>query len=188
MKISTGILLVMMLFVVSCGGGQETIKIDPNKPDWVDRGGGAFQGDASSGSAFYGVGPADAKTHPTTTSRRTAADLNARADLARAFKTNITDLVKAYERVVSDGEMANVEVFSQQATTGFTSVTLVGAAIVDRYYDRYEKTQYSLCRMNVAQFKNQIKQLNNLAEEVEEIILNNAKEAIDELTKMQNQR
>ena len=59
--------------------------------------------------------------------------------MARSFQTKIEELVKAYERVVSDGEMANVESFHQQATTGFTSLTLVGAAIIDRYYDRDEK-------------------------------------------------
>ncbi len=188
MKISKVVLLIIMLIVVSCGGGQKTVQTDPDRPDWVDRGGGAFPAEAASGSAFYGVGPADAVSHPTTTSRRTAADLNARADLARSFQTKIEELVKAYERVVSDGEMANVESFHQQATTGFTSLTLVGAAIIDRYYDRDEKTQYSLCRMDVESFKDQLKQLNNLAEEVEQIIIENADAAFDELTKMPNQQ
>lgn len=186
MKKTTGILMVVMLFVASCGGGKEVVKTDPNRPDWVDRGGGAFPGDAVAGAAFYGVGPAGSKSHPTPTSRRTAADLNARADLARSFKTRIVDLVKAYERVVSDEELANVENFHQQATTGFTDLVLVGAAIVDRYYDRYEETQYSLCRMNPSKFKDQLKQLNDLAEEVEKIIIDHAEEAFDELTRMQN--
>ena len=39
MKISKVVLLIIMLIVVSCGGGQKTVQTDPDRPDWVDRGG-----------------------------------------------------------------------------------------------------------------------------------------------------
>lgn len=42
--------------------------------------------------------------------------------------------------------------------------------------------------MDVESFKDQLKQLNNLAEEVEQIIIENADAAFDELTKMPNQQ
>ena len=47
MKISKVVLLIIMLIVVSCGGGQKTVQTDTDKPDWVDRGGGAFPADAA---------------------------------------------------------------------------------------------------------------------------------------------
>ena len=70
----------------------------------------------------------------------------------------------------------------QQATTALTSLTLAGAFIVNRYYDPSEKAQYSLARMSITDFKNQIEQLESLSEEVESIILNNAEAAFGELS------
>ena len=136
-------MLLAILMVAGCGGsGPKVEKPTSNRPDWIDMGSGAFPGDV--GTAFYGVGLAELRTHPTLSSRRTAADLNARAELARSFKTKIDDLLKAYERIISDGETSTVESFHQQATTAFTSITLTGAFIVNRYYDASEKAQYSL--------------------------------------------
>ena len=181
MKRTTIFLLLAMFIAAGCGGsGAKVEKPTSNRPDWIDMGSGAFPGDV--GSAFYGVGLAEAKTHPTLSSRRTAADLNARAELARSFKTKIDELLKAYERIVSDGELTTVESFHQQATTALTSLTLVGAFIVNRYYDPSEKAQYSLARMSITDFKNQIEQLESLSEEVESIILNNAEAAFGELS------
>ncbi len=181
MKRSMMFLLLTVLIAAGCSGSSHKIeKPTSNRPDWIDMGSGAFPGDA--GTAFYGVGLAEANTHPTLSSRRTAADLNARAELARSFKTKIDELLKAYERIISDGEVATVESFHQQATTAFTSLTLTGAFIVNRYYDKSEKAQYSLARMSVSDFKSQIEQMDALSEEVESVILNNAETAFGELS------
>ena len=182
MKRTTIFLLLAMFTVAGCGGSSPKVETPTSdRPDWIDMGSGAFPGDV--GSAFYGVGLAEAKTHPTLSSRRTAADLNARAELARSFKTKIEELLKAYERIISDGETTTVESFHQQATTALTNITLTGAFITDRYYDPSEKAQYSLARMSISDFKNQIEQLEDLSEEVESIILNNAEAAFGELSK-----
>ena len=181
MKKTTIFLLLTMFIAAGCAGSSPKVeKPTSNRPDWIDMGSGAFPGDA--GSAFYGVGLAEANTHPTLSSRRTAADLNARAELARSFKTKIDELLKAYERIISDGEVATVETFHQQATTAFTSITLTGAFIVNRYFDPSEKAQYSLARMSIMNFKSQIEQMEALSEEVESIILDNAKAAFGELS------
>lgn len=182
MKRTTIFLLLAMFTVAGCGGSSPKVETPTSdRPDWIDMGSGAFPGDV--GSAFYGVGLAEAKTHPTLSSRRTAADLSARAELARSFKTKIDELLKAYERIVSDGTVTTVESFHQQATTALTSITLAGAFIVNRYYDKSEKAQYSLARMSISDFKNQIEQLEELSDEVESIILDNAEAAFGELSK-----
>ena len=182
MKRTTIFLLLAMFTVAGCGGSSPKVETPTSdRPDWIDMGSGAFPGDV--GSAFYGVGLAEAKTHPTLSSRRTAADLNARAELARSFKTKIDELLKAYERIVSDGTLTTVESFHQQATTALTNITLTGAFIVNRYFDRSEKAQYSLARMSISDFKNQIEQLEELSDEVESIILDNAEAAFGELSK-----
>lgn len=177
---------IVMIMFVGCGGsGPKVEKPTENRPDWVDQGSGAFPDDNN--VAFYGVGLAELKTHPTLSSRRTAADLNARAELARSFKTKIDELLKAYERIVSDGELTNIESFHQQATSAFTNMTLTGAFIVNRYFDPSEKAQYSLARMSLTDFKSQIEQMEELSEEVEQTILNHAEKAFEEISKRAGQ-
>ena len=184
MRKKIAIMASLTVIIGACAVNRTSVPTPTlDRPEWIDQGSGAFGGDV--GVAFYGVGAADAKTHPTVTSRRTASGLNARAELARSFKTEINDLLKAYERVVSDGEIANVEVFSQQATTAFTSITLTGAFIVDRYFDTSEQVQYALTRMSISDFKKQIEEMEQLSEEVQETIMNNAEDAFQELVEQE---
>lgn len=181
MKSKMILLSVVTFFFVGCGGsGPKVEKPTENRPDWVDMGSGAFPDEEN--VAFYGVGLAELMTHPTLSSRRTAADLNARAELARSFTTKIEEMLKAYERIVGDGELANIESFHQQATKAFTDLNLTGAFIVNRYYDPSEKAQYSLARMSLTDFKSQIEQMEELSEEVEQTILNHAEEAFGEIS------
>ncbi|MCH7955621.1 MAG: LPP20 family lipoprotein [Candidatus Marinimicrobia bacterium] len=172
-------LLLAMFIAAGCGGSSLKVeKPTSNRPEWIEKGTGAFGGDGE--NAYYGVGFAETKTHPTLSSRRTAADLNARAALARSFKTTVMEKVKTYERIVSDGEDSDVETFYQQALIAMTNFTLTGAFIVNRYYDKSEKAQYSLARVSIKDFKNQIQQMETLSDEVESIIIKHAEEAFGE--------
>lgn len=173
--------ILLGLSLLACGGATQ---LTPTKgrPEWIDKGGGFFSGDK--GTAFYGVGAASNISIPSL--RRTTAEAQARADIARVFKSRISNLVKAYSRSISGGgDAANakesMEQFAQEATKAFTSMELSGVLIVDRYYDEKERTQYALAVMDLAAFKDQVSQMRDLSEQAQEAIKANADEAFGEL-------
>ena len=135
-RIFSSLLVLACAFLfMQCGGKPKPIDTmrpgkDPNRPGWVDKGSGFFDGDK--GKAFYGVGAVSGLKNVSL--RRTSADTQARADIARVFKTHVADLVRIYQREVSDIDKSAAETFAEQATKGFTSMDLSGAQIVDRYF------------------------------------------------------
>ena len=174
------------LVLLACGGPSQ---LTPTKgrPGWIDQGGGFFSGDQ--GRAFYGVGAASNISNPSL--RRTAADAQARADIARVFKSKIGNLVKVYSQSTSGGgDAANVnestEQFAQETTKAFTSMDLAGAQIVDRYFDTEERTQYSLAVMNLDAFTDQVSQMEALGAKARDAITANADRAFRELDDMEN--
>ena len=179
---------VASILFLACGGSNQ---LTPTKgrPEWIDQGGGFFTGDQ--GRAFYGVGAASNISSPSL--RRTTADVQARADIARIFKTHVADLVKVTVRSVSGGADAgtaseSTQQFAQSATKAFTSLDLSGSQIVDRYFDAGERTQYSLAVMDINAFTNQVTQMNELSDRAREAIITNAEAAFSELEELESQQ
>jgi hypothetical protein len=180
--------VAVSILLLACGGSNQ---LTPTKgrPEWIDKGGGVFTGDQ--GRAFYGVGAASNISSPSL--RRTAADVQARADIARVFKTHIADLVKVTTRSISGGGDAataseSSEQFAQSATKAFTSLDLSGSQVVDRYYDTGERTQYSLAVMDINAFTDQVTQMNELSDRARQAIVSNAEQAFAELEELENQQ
>jgi hypothetical protein len=179
--------LALMAVVAGCGGPPKPLLPSDNRPGWIDKGGGFFSGDK--GRAFYGVGAASNISLPSL--RRNSADAQARADLARTFKTHINDLGKIYSKSVSGGGSAgdareSSEQFASQVTTALTEMDLTGSMIVDRFYDTRERTQYSLVVLDVDGFRNQIDQVRSLTQQAQAVIKANADSAFAELDAMVN--
>jgi len=177
LRIIVSILLIGFAFYVLQCSGSRTVASD--RPEWADKGGGFYTADW--GKAFYGVGAASNINNVGL--RRNAADTQARADLARNFSTRIEDLIKIYAKSVSGGveNAVSEEQLAQQATRAFTDMDLSGAIIVDRYYDSVEKVQYSLTKLDMNMFKNQIDKMKELSQEVKNLIEKNAETAFGEL-------
>ncbi|MBT5874176.1 MAG: hypothetical protein HOH43_12215 [Candidatus Latescibacteria bacterium] len=178
---------IALILLVACGGSNQ---LTPTKgrPAWIDQGGGFFTGDQ--GRAFYGVGAASNISSPSL--RRTTADVQARADIARIFKTHVADLVKVTTRSVSGGADAasateSTQQFAQSATKAFTSLDLSGSQVVDRYWDATERTQYSLAVMDMNAFSDKITQMNELSETAREAIISNADQVFAELEALDSQ-
>ena len=169
-------------FGIGCGGGQKDLaqvsQNNPNRPAWVDKGAGFFKGDH--GKAFYGVGASMVKNPQL---RRSAADAQARADLARTFQSNIKNMVKIYaaETAAGDPDRVSQENFTSEATKAFTNMDLSGSSIVDKWYDPIEKVQYSLAILDMESFQNQVQRMKELSAAVKEAIQKNATKAFDEL-------
>ena len=183
-RVLGSVAVVLGLILVACGGPSQ---LTPTKgrPGWIDKGGGFFSGDQ--GRAFYGVGAASNISNPSL--RRTAADAQARADIARVFKSKIANLVKVYVQSTSGGGNAasvqeSTEQFARETTTAFTSMDLSGSQIVDRYFDQEERTQYSLVVMNMESFTDQVSQMAALGAKARQAITANAEKAFNELEQM----
>jgi len=182
MKFNLFYVALLALMITACSGGKKKIdlmnpEIDPNKPGWAEKGGGFFDGDK--GTSFYGVGTITRMRNVSL--RRTGADTEARADISRIFKSHIANLVKVYQRELTDMDKNASEAFVQDATKAFTSMDLSGAQIIDRYYSVQEQTQYSLAVLDLNSFKDQIEKMNNLSDRAKQIIIENADKAFEEI-------
>jgi hypothetical protein len=157
----------------------------PGRPKWIDQGGGFFSGDR--GKAFYGVGVASNISSPSL--QRSVAETQARADIARVFKSKIENLVKVYTRSISGGpgNRESPEQFAQETTRAFTSMELSGATVIDHYFDPRQKALYALAILDAEAFKTQLENLNELSEQTRQIIQENADKAFEELDQLEQQ-
>ena len=167
---------LVAIIIAGCASSSQTTS---NRPGWVDKGSGFFSGDR--GKAFYGVGAATGIRNVQL--RRTTAETNARADIARAFKTKVADLVKVYMRHVSGGDPArsSEEQTAQQVTRAFTEMDLVGARVIDHFFDPADQTEYALVVMDAAGMKDQVAQMKQLSKQIQDAILKNSDDAFNEL-------
>lgn len=152
---------VMVTMLAGCGGSEKATT-SSNAPEWVAKGGGYHDGER--GKAFYGVGASTGVTNVQL--RRTAAETNARADLARMFKTRVQDMVEVYASALqagSDGRVSE-EASTSQITRALTNMELVGSVVIDHYYDSSDKTQYALVVLDVEGMKSSLDQMKQLSE------------------------
>jgi len=174
------IIIAFGLTLMNCGGSGKTVMMPcKDAPDWVYQGGSAF---SKKDKAFYGVGSVSNITSPSL--RRTTADQRARADLARVFSTKVKDLTKFYEQSVSSGNIPgaeSMEQYAQNVMKAFTEMDLAGAEIVDHYFCPSENAMYSLAKLDVDAFKDQIEKVKALPEQVKQSIIDNANAAFEEL-------
>ena len=182
MKSLTSILALICFITIFAGCSSSGPSKVPADKQWVVQGGGAYSGQR--GKAFYGVGAVT--NEPNVSLRRVTAETNARADLARTFKSKISDLVKIYNRSIKSGNDLNSqsnEAFAQQATIAFSQMELSGVPIIDSYYDSNEKSYYALACLDVDTFKQQVDEMKNLSKEMQDQIKKNADAAFEELQK-----
>lgn len=164
--------------MIGPGCGGDAVKGEgahDERPKWVDMGGAAFKGD----KAMYGVGVAS--NISSISLRRSTADAQSRADLAKTFQTRVQNLLKNYEASTSDGDKESAEAHRQEATKVFTEIELSGVEVVDRFFDLEQNTQYALSRLDPAAFDAQLDQMEKLGARAKDIIKSNAKAAFDEI-------
>lgn len=168
-------LLLGGVTLTACGGDQ--VRADGssgNRPAWIDKGSAAFKD-----KAFYGVGVASNVS--SISLRRSTADAQARAELAKVFTSRVQNLMKNYEASTSDGEREAAEAHRQEATKIFTEMELAGVNITDRFFDLEANTQYSLARIDPDAFEGQLDKMAALNARAKEIIRDNARRAFEEI-------
>lgn len=167
-------LTTAVLTLVACGGAAQSEGQHDDRPEWVDRGGTAMKD-----KAVYGVGVAS--NISSVSLRRSTADAQARAELAKIFTSRVQNLIKNYEASTNDGDKEAAEAHRQEATKLFTEMELAGVEITDRFFDTDQNTQYALARLDPAAFSAQLDQMEKLSGRAKEIIRNNALRAFDEV-------
>jgi hypothetical protein len=157
-------------------------------PKWVDKGGGYMN--EKNGKAFYGVGAISGiRNEPLA---KEAADNRARADLAKFVDTYTSYLMRDYAAATTAGDFkkSSEEQNVERALKTFVSTNLSGVAVVDRWEkdEKGQKTIYSLAKMDLGSFKDQIGQMKELNAQARDYVRKNAEQAFERLQAEEDRR
>lgn len=157
-------------------------------PKWVEQGGGYMN--EKNTQAFYGVGGVSGvKNEPLA---REAADNRARADLAKFVETYTSYLMRDYAVSTTAGNFtkSSEEQNVERALKTFVGTTLAGVAVIERWEkdDKTGKTIYSLAKMDLAAFTEQVGRLKELNEAARDFVRKNAEQAFERLQEEEAKR
>ena len=157
-------------------------------PKWVDKGGGYMSGKDS--KAFYGVGAVTGiRNEPLA---KETADNRARADLAKYVDTYTAYLMRDYAASTTAGNFAKTseEQNVERAVKTFVSAHVSGVQVVDRWEkdEKSGKVTYSLAKMDLASFKENVGQMKELNEAARDFVRKNAERAFDRLQQEEDRR
>lgn len=168
---------ILILSLVGCAGRNAKNE----EPEWVRKGNGAFLDKDQ--KAFYGVGAVmGVKNKPLA---KTTADNRARAEIAKVFETYSASLMRDYAASTTAGDFKKTseEQNVEQTIKTFSANTLSGVVIIDHWTDPSDGTLYSLARLDVDRFKENIQQAKELNAAVRDYVRANAEKAFNQLEK-----
>jgi hypothetical protein len=174
--------LAAVAVLTGCGGKQALMPKET--PPWVVKGSGAFK-DAGD-QVFYGVGAVTGMHNKPLAV--TTAENRARAEVAKVFQTYSASLMKDYAASTTGGAAITAdnptseEQHVEQTIKTFSAVTLSGVKIVDRWDDPNDGTIYSLARLDLKDFEDQVKKMQELNANVKAYVKENAERAFDDLS------
>lgn len=167
MKRLTIMLALGALPLAACGGKTNNTAQQAafDTPEWVSRGGGAYGGEKE---VLYGVGASSGIKNVALA--RSRADNRARADVQKVMQTYTASLMKDYAASTATGDLDNSseEQHVEEAVKTFSAGTLSGVQIVDHWTHPVNGTLYSLARLDLAGFADQIDKAKELSEKVKE--------------------
>lgn len=147
-------------------------------PEWVNKGSGAFGGEKQ---VFYGVGSAGGIKNASLA--RSTADNRARAEISKVFEVYSASLMKDFQESVTAGDFsASSE--SQMVTSAiktFSANTLNGVEVVDHWIHPTDGTIYSLARLDIVGFMDQIGKAKELNAKVKDMVKRSAEKAFADL-------
>lgn len=169
--------------VVACGGGDNKGQVTPGTPlveypEWVNKGSGAFGGEKK---VFYGVGSASGiRNHSLA---RSTADNRARAEISKTFEVYSASLMKDYSASITAGDMSasSEEQMVTSAVKTFSANTLNGVEIVDHWIHPTTGEIFSLARLDIAGFMDQLDKAKELSQKVKDAVKRSAEKAFADL-------
>ena len=111
--------------------------------------------------------------------------MRATANVSKELKTYTAILTKSYQNSVAGGANEEQTAAEQEATStmkAFTKQTLRGVMIVDHYKDT-DGTVYAKAQIDLATFKNMLKEYKDMNAKMKEAIEKDADKGFDELGK-----
>jgi hypothetical protein len=184
MKRSIIVLIAGMFLFAGCGGITPIQKV--KAPDWVIKGSGAFEKER--GKAFYGIGSASGIK--SFSLLRSAADNRARNEIAKIFETYSSSLMKDYMASTTAGEkdVSSEEQHVEQVIKTVTKSTLTGVEIINHWQNPDTGELYSLARLDLVTFKENLEKAKELDSKVRDYIRDNASRLHEELEKEEEKR
>ena len=149
-------------------------------PEWVNKGSGAFGGEKK---VFYGVGSASGIKNPSLA--RSTADNRARAEISKIFSTYSASLMKDFQQSTTGGDMSASEEMQMvsNAIKTFSANTLNGVEVVDHWIHPIDGTIFSLARLDMEGFANQIDHAKELSQKVKDAVKRAAEKGFADLEK-----
>lgn len=152
--------------------------MDPSAPAWIRKGCGAFFGEKK--KLICGVGAIGGMTNPGLA--RSAAEARGRTDIARSLKTRCKSMLKDYQAIVQGGpgNKLNNEQYVTDTSKEITDMTLTGTRLEDTWVST-QGTFYALMVLDVDAFRDQLKNMSQLDEQVRKAIVERADKSFAEL-------
>ncbi|MBI4683309.1 MAG: LPP20 family lipoprotein [Nitrospirae bacterium] len=182
--------LIGLALITGCASTEKITPTTPiqelKAPDWVMKGSGAFGGEQ--GKVFYGVASAFGIKNPSLL--RSAADNRAISEISKTFQVYTASLQKDYmaSTMAGDPNVTSEEQHVEQALKTVTTMTLSGVQIVDHWQNPATGELFSLARLELDAFKDNLDKVKNLDKKVKEYIKENAEKMHDELSKEEEKR
>jgi hypothetical protein len=151
---------------------------DPSAPAWIKKSCGAFFGDKK--RAICGVGIVAGMTNPGLASA--AAESRGRAQIARVLNTRVKNMMKDYQSGVQGGpgnKLSN-EQYLTATTKDITSMSLSGVRLEDTWASS-DGTLFALMILDLDSFRDQVKNMSQLDEQVRKVITENAEKSFAEM-------
>lgn len=170
---------------LGCAGHPKITKTTPiqelGAPEWILKGSGAFGGER--GRVFYGVGSASGIQNASLL--RATADNRARNEVAKVFQFYTASLMKDYAASITAGDFKATaeEQLVEQAIKTVTAMTISGVEIVDHWQHPATGELFTLARLDLEAFKDNLDKVKELDAKVKEYIKKNAERLHQELEK-----
>lgn len=181
-------LMVLLLILTGCAATRKgpTPIQELKAPEWVKKGSGASGNEK--GRVFYGVGSASGIDNSSLL--RTTADDRARNELAKIFEVYTASLMKDYAASTTAGDFSKTaeEQHVEQAIKTVTSATLNGVEIVDHWQNPDTMELFSMARLDLESFKNNMDKMKELNARVKEYVRKNAEKLHEQLEKEEEKR
>lgn len=175
----------LALFLMAAGCSSKH-KLVAGAPDWINRGGGAYEDEGD--KVFYGVGAVTAITSPSLAMQ--TADQRARADIARQLETYVASLYRDYQ--TSTGAAAGRQPLEEQhveeSLKAVTQVSVRGARIIDHWRHPESDTIYALARLDLEGFKATLEEMPELEPALRSHIRDRAEKTFEEIRREEQGR
>jgi len=179
------ILVTLIYFILFSGCAGKKIKRigfeEVKAPLWVTEGSGAFKTEGE--RIFYGIGSATGIQNYSLL--RTTSENRARNEIAKVFEVYTASLMRDYasSTTAEDFDPSSEEQHVEQAIKAVAAVTLSGVEIVDHWEHPSKSILFSLARLNLDEFGQNLDRLKNVNSKVKEYVKENAEKLHEKLMK-----